>query len=226
MKTRARFLLLIVLIGSSLAACSASDPKREAHPGTLNGTIWRVVTINGRVPVAGSEPTMAFAAAQVTGSAGCNSYNGGYRYDPSTGAIAIEQAAMTAMACLEQPRMEVEAAFHHGNDPGNVRLNRPAGPPRPERPRRRDRPGGRRPSLVVLAPVARDEWDPRSTERPSEASPPIRMPASEANRDLRSHVRSGSTGDGPVGPPFDVVLRTPSHDARQGRRRMAVEFIG
>jgi heat shock protein HslJ len=111
MKTSARFLLLVLLGSLSLTACAASDLNREARPGTLNGTVWRVVAINGRPPVAGSEPTMAFAAAQVAGSAGCNSYNGNYRYDPSTGAIAFDQAAMTAMACLEQARMDVEGMF-------------------------------------------------------------------------------------------------------------------
>lgn len=111
MKTPASLLMLVLVASLSLAACAASDLTREAHPSTLAGTVWRVVTINGRTPVAGSEPTMAFAEALVTGSAGCNSYSGQYRYDPSTGSIAFEQAAMTAMACLEPGRMDVEAAF-------------------------------------------------------------------------------------------------------------------
>ena len=111
MKTSARFLLLVLLGSLSLTACGESSLTREAHPTTLNGTVWRVVAINGRSPVAGSEPTIAFAPARVTGSAGCNTYNGTYHYDPSTGAIGFDQAAMTAMACIEQARMQVEANF-------------------------------------------------------------------------------------------------------------------
>ena len=111
MKTSARFLLLVLLGSLSLAACSESNLSREAHPSTLNGTAWRVVSINGRAPVAGSEPTAAFAAAEVRGSAGCNSYGGSYQYDQSTGAITFGEMAMTAAACLEQARMDVEAMF-------------------------------------------------------------------------------------------------------------------
>ncbi len=54
---------------------------------------------------------MAFSADQVKGSGGCNSYSGLYRYDPSTGAIAFDRVAMTAMACLEHARAAVEMAF-------------------------------------------------------------------------------------------------------------------
>jgi heat shock protein HslJ len=111
MKTPARLLVLMWFASLSFVACTESSLSRDAHPPTLNGTVWRVVTINGRAPVARSEPTMAFAEAQVAGSAGCNSYSGNYRYDPATGSIAFDQAAMTAMACLEQARMDVEATF-------------------------------------------------------------------------------------------------------------------
>jgi heat shock protein HslJ len=109
--TSARLLLLIVLMGTSLAACAGSDLSREARPTTLTGTVWRVVAINGRPPAAGSEPTAAFAATEVKGSAGCNSYGGQYTYDPATGAIAFGNMAMTAMGCVEPGRGETEAMF-------------------------------------------------------------------------------------------------------------------
>jgi heat shock protein HslJ len=111
MKTPARLLMILVLVSLSLVACAGSDLTREAHPTTLTGTVWRAVSVVGRPPVAGREPTMAFAVDQVKGSAGCNSYGGQYRYDPSTGGIAFAELAMTAMGCLEQARMDVEAAF-------------------------------------------------------------------------------------------------------------------
>jgi heat shock protein HslJ len=112
MTTPIRLLLSLVLFaGLSLAACTDSDLIRVAHPTTLTGTVWRVVAINGRPPVAGSEPTVAFAAAEVKGSAGCNSYGGAYQYDPSSGAIAFRDLAMTAMACVEPAKMEIEGLF-------------------------------------------------------------------------------------------------------------------
>jgi heat shock protein HslJ len=104
-------LALVLFAVASFGACSEADLIREAHPTTLAGTIWRVVSINGRPPVAGSEPTAVFAAAEVKGSAGCNSYGGQYQYDASSGAIAFSDLGMTAMACAEPARNDVEALF-------------------------------------------------------------------------------------------------------------------
>lgn len=111
MRTPARFVMIVVLASLSLGACSESDLSRDAHPTTLTGTVWRAVSVAGQAPVAGGEPTIAFTDAQVKGSAGCNSYFGSYRYDPTTGAIQFQQLAMTAMACLDAARGGIEARF-------------------------------------------------------------------------------------------------------------------
>jgi heat shock protein HslJ len=105
----ARFLLLVLALGS-FGACSSTDLDREAHPTTLAGTAWRVVSINGQPAIAGSEPTAAFAAGEVQGSSGCNSYGGPYTYEPATGAIAFGQLSMTLMLC-EPQQNEVETLF-------------------------------------------------------------------------------------------------------------------
>jgi heat shock protein HslJ len=104
-------ILLLVVFALFLVACGESDLIRESRPNTLAGSAWRVVSINGRPPVAGSEPTAIFAATDVKGSAGCNSYGGQYAYNPSTGDIAFRDLAMTAMACAEPARNDVEGAF-------------------------------------------------------------------------------------------------------------------
>jgi heat shock protein HslJ len=111
MQTIGRLLLVILLASASLVACSEADLTREAHPTTLAGTAWRVVSINGRSPVAGNEPTAAFAPAQVAGSSGCNSYSGQYTYEPSSGAIGFKDLATTLMLCVEPARNDVEALF-------------------------------------------------------------------------------------------------------------------
>jgi heat shock protein HslJ len=103
--------LLLALLLAVLAACSDADLTRVAHPSTLAGTTWEVVSVNGQVPGPGSAPTAAFAATEVTGSAGCNSYGGHYRYDPSTGEIAFTDLGMTAMLCVEPARNRIESAF-------------------------------------------------------------------------------------------------------------------
>ncbi len=110
MKTPAS-LFLVVILTLLLSACGESDLTREARPATLGGSAWRVVSVNGRPPIAGSEPTAVFAATEVKGSAGCNSYGGEYAYDPSTGAIAFRDLAMTAMACAEAARNDFEGNF-------------------------------------------------------------------------------------------------------------------
>jgi heat shock protein HslJ len=111
MKLTARLLVLFLLAGASIAACAGSDLSREAHPTTLTGTVWRVVAVNGRPSIPGSEPTAAFAETEVKGSAACNSYGGRYVYDPATGAIAFRDLGMTMMACAEPARNEMETIF-------------------------------------------------------------------------------------------------------------------
>lgn len=103
--------LLLVSLALLLSACAESDLSREAHPTTLAGSAWRVVSVNGRPPIAGSEPTAVFAATSVQGSAGCNSYGGEYAYDPSTGAISFRDLGMTLMACVEPGRDDFEGIF-------------------------------------------------------------------------------------------------------------------
>jgi heat shock protein HslJ len=109
MKTLA--ILFVVVLALLLSACGEADLTRDAHPTTLVGSAWRVVSVNGRPPVAGSEPTAIFAATDVKGSAGCNSYGGQYAYDPASGAIAFRNLAMTAMGCLEPGRNDFEGIF-------------------------------------------------------------------------------------------------------------------
>jgi len=111
MNSTLRLLLLIVLAGASLGACSESDLIREARPTSLADTAWRVVSINGRLPVPGSEPTAVFTAVEVKGSSGCNAYSGNHTYDPSTGVIAFRDLNATAMACAEAPKNDFEALF-------------------------------------------------------------------------------------------------------------------
>ena len=118
MTTRMRSVLgpvLLIFLLVFLAACAdeppASPPGADGRPPTLVGTAWRVVSVGGRQPVIGREATLAFDAARVTGSGGCNSFGGSYRYDPASGAIGFADLGMTAMACAEQPINDLEGAF-------------------------------------------------------------------------------------------------------------------
>lgn len=59
-------------------------------------------------PVQGTTLTATFTADQVSGSSGCNTYNGAYTLDGTT--VKIGPLASTRMACA-QPVMDQEAAF-------------------------------------------------------------------------------------------------------------------
>jgi heat shock protein HslJ len=109
MKTPA--ILFVVVLTLLLSACGEADLTRDAHPNALGGSAWRVVSVNGRPPIAGSEPTAIFAATDVKGSAGCNSYGGKYAYDPSTGSIAFRDIAQNLALCVEPARNDIEAMF-------------------------------------------------------------------------------------------------------------------
>jgi heat shock protein HslJ len=103
-------LMILVLL---LAACSTPAEPSDGiqRPATLAGTAWRVVSVSGRAPIALAIPTATFAADRITGSGGCNSYGGTYRYDPGTGQIEMRDLGMTAMACAEAPRNDFEGLF-------------------------------------------------------------------------------------------------------------------
>ena len=126
-----RLAVLVATLVVLLAACSApaTPPGGSVGPrlGALTGTTWRVVTVNGRVPVAGGKPTAIFTATQVTGSAGCNHYGGTYAFDASTGAIVFREMGMTAMACAEPARNDFEMLFSQAMGQVNTAAIDPAG---------------------------------------------------------------------------------------------------
>lgn len=81
---------------------------------TLDGTAWTVVNYNnGREAVVGviedTELTAVFDGDQISGSAGCNRYFGGFA--AADGEIEIGPLASTRMACPEEGVMEQEAQF-------------------------------------------------------------------------------------------------------------------
>ena len=106
----------------------------DGHPTTLVGTAWRVMSVAGRSPAAGAEPSIAFAAAELKGGGGCNSYGARYAYDPATGVIAEFRA--TAAACVDESRTDYEGLYFEAlaritsvsTDPtGTLYLNGPGG---------------------------------------------------------------------------------------------------
>ncbi|MDY6877729.1 MAG: META domain-containing protein [Chloroflexota bacterium] len=70
-------------------------------PSDLVGTVWQIVSMDNRNPVEGSTITFAFHNEnQVSGSAGCRGYVGGY--EASGDDIRFPWLTMIGAACLEQ----------------------------------------------------------------------------------------------------------------------------
>jgi heat shock protein HslJ len=111
---RVRWLLMAVLVAALGVACDAASPAASGvgpAASAFIGPRWTAIAIRGQAPVPGHEPAIQFADGAVRGSAGCNGFSGGYRYDQRTGAIAFDRLAMTAMGCLDPRVGQVEAAF-------------------------------------------------------------------------------------------------------------------
>jgi heat shock protein HslJ len=103
-----RFARLAAAILSTLVLVGCGAGDGATPPPTLAGTAWRAVSVAGRSPVAGREPTIAFEADRVSGSGGCNQFGGSYSY--VDGVLAFGDLSMTLMGCSE-PIGSIEAAF-------------------------------------------------------------------------------------------------------------------
>jgi heat shock protein HslJ len=106
----ARSLLVVVVLAVAACGGSAGASTDPSHP-ELAGTSWRATSVAGRPAPAANGPTIVFGKDQATGSGGCNHFGGGYTYERATGRIGFQMLGMTAMACAEAARMEVETTF-------------------------------------------------------------------------------------------------------------------
>ncbi len=96
-------LTLLVLI----AGCA---PLNSASGGTLTGQTWVLIELAGQPLVTDSGITASFSADNtVSGSAGCNRYNGTYTASGDSITFSVNMA-MTMMMC-EQAIMDQETAY-------------------------------------------------------------------------------------------------------------------
>lgn len=113
----ARVTVLAAIVGAGIVAggCAPSPPAsltRVSHPTWLIGTAWRLVSIQGRQPPIGSDPTLVFGrSGDVSGDGPCNSFGGIFDYDSTGGAIRIGNLLSTKRACLEPARTEAERVY-------------------------------------------------------------------------------------------------------------------
>lgn len=79
--------------GRSLSGCGG----RVLPPAQLEGTNWRILSIDGAPPVAGRSAEFAFAGGRISGSAGCNRLSGGFTSDGAR--LTVGPVVATRMAC-------------------------------------------------------------------------------------------------------------------------------
>lgn len=85
---------------AALAALCAGCTAINLHPNVLEGTSWRVVTVNGTPTPAVGDYSMRFdTSGGVDARFGCNSMGGNYRIAGST--LTVTNLASTLMGCPE-----------------------------------------------------------------------------------------------------------------------------
>ncbi|MGE5375849.1 MAG: META domain-containing protein [Bacteroidota bacterium] len=100
------FSIAVVLALVALAGCSSSA---SPSGGTLTGQVWALTDLAGKAPLKDTGITIQFSTDNtVSGSSGCNQYNG--TYTASGSSLAIKLGASTMMACA-QPVMDQESAY-------------------------------------------------------------------------------------------------------------------
>jgi heat shock protein HslJ len=97
-----------------LAGCGGEDDGETKVSETDIEGVWRATALSaGARPsptLPGTEVTAEFAAdGELSGSAGCNSYGGGYETEGSS--ISIGALRATKMACVDPGVMEQETNF-------------------------------------------------------------------------------------------------------------------
>lgn len=101
--------LFLVLMMLAVSACSQVGDESLS----LKGTSWKLVELNGRASITGSEVTLIFEEESAGGSTGCNSYGGAYNIEPG-GKIEFKDIAQTLMYCMEpEGVMDQESEYNN-----------------------------------------------------------------------------------------------------------------
>lgn len=105
---RGSSVLLMVLLSAACAPMNDGASASAASP-SLEGTQWTVTSIAGQPAVAGSNVTLKFDQGNISGSAGCNQYNGPYTISGSS--LELGNMVATKRACAEREKNVQESAY-------------------------------------------------------------------------------------------------------------------
>lgn len=86
-------------------------PVQRASAADLNGTTWTLVQLDDNQPVPADPPiTISFTDSQVSGSAGCNTYNGDFSLaDDNPFIMTLGPLATTRMICPDEIQQREDA---------------------------------------------------------------------------------------------------------------------
>lgn len=87
----------VTLRGRTLRGCGGDVLSERPAPGSVIEGEWRIQSIAGRPPVAQSHPRVTFANTKMSGSTGCNNFNGGFRFE--RGRLTAGPLATTRRGC-------------------------------------------------------------------------------------------------------------------------------
>ncbi len=100
-----RSIALLALL--AVAGCAITSRQATTE---LPGTSWTLVDLDGAEPVGETPPSITFTdEGSVTGSTGCNTFNGEITIDGSE--LSFGPLATTRMACVDPAASEQEQAF-------------------------------------------------------------------------------------------------------------------
>lgn len=89
---------LVISLGFALVACS---PSLVVDSRSIDGTAWQAVSVVGRQPAVGNEPTLRFESGAVRGYGGCNGFTGQGPASIVNGALDLGDMLMTLGGCLD-----------------------------------------------------------------------------------------------------------------------------
>ncbi|MBC9031478.1 META domain-containing protein [Sphingomonas sp. JC676] len=90
--------VVLTVDGKTLRGCGGETATSPATaPSTLLEGAWSIQSIAGRRPVAGTRPDVRFQGTRISGSTGCNSFGGAFRFD--RGHLTTGPLITTRRAC-------------------------------------------------------------------------------------------------------------------------------
>lgn len=108
-KLLARLLIVCLALIALVPTAFAQTATESAGDNPLAGTSWQLIAIDGAPVIEGSTASLQFADGTLSGSGGCNRFNGSYTLTDST--LTVAPLVLTRMACIDDPVTRQESDY-------------------------------------------------------------------------------------------------------------------